>query len=459
MDGFMISYDEETIVAQATPQGSGAIAIVRLSGAHAVKIVSKMSTLSSGKNLNEVNSHTIHLGHIIEKNNKTVDQVMFMVTRAPKTFTGQDVVEINCHNNQFIIEQIIQASLLYGARLADPGEFSKRAVLNNKIDLLQAEAINELIHAQTQKGLKQSLSQVEGTLSAWMIEIEQLLLKALAFSEASFEFIDEDMSFEQSISQIINKTISDIETIKKSYNIQQQIREGIRIALIGSVNAGKSSLFNLFLDKQRAIVTDIEGTTRDVIEAGVCKDGNNVTFVDTAGLRETKDNIEQEGIRRSLAEAEKADIILLIFDGSRKLTQQEYAVYTTLLEKHNKKIILIANKSDIGIADSSFVSNSIAISTKTKLNIDNIDAAIQEKISRLFDSIESPFLLNQRQFSLIMTLSEKLNEIKKMVSSTVQFELLSHHLKDALTCISELTGKSISEKGMDQVFRQFCVGK
>jgi len=455
----MISYDEETIVAQATPQGSGAIAIVRLSGADAIKIVSKMSTLSSGKNLNEVNSHTIHLGHIIDKNNKHVDQVMFMITRAPKTFTGQDVVEINCHNNQFIIDQIIQASLLHGARLADPGEFSKRAVLNNKIDLLQAEAINELIHAQTQKGLKQSLSQVEGTLSAWMMEIEQSLLKALAFSEASFEFIDEEMSFEESISQIINKTISDIETIKKSYNIQQQIREGIRIALIGSVNAGKSSLFNLFLDKQRAIVTDIEGTTRDVIEAGVCKDGNNVTFVDTAGLRETKDNIEQEGIRRSLAEAEKADIILLIFDGSRELTQQEQAVYTTLLEKHNKKIILLANKSDIGIADSSFASNSIAISTKTKLNIDNIDAAIQEKISRLFDSIESPFLLNQRQFSLIMTLSEKLQEIKKMVSSTVHFELLSHHLKDALTCISELTGKSISEKGMDQVFRQFCVGK
>lgn len=211
----MVSYDEETIVAQATPSGSGALAIVRLTGSGAFDVATSLSKLPSGQTLRDLPTHTIHFGFVIDKRGNKIDQVLFLIMHAPKTFTGQDTVEINCHNNPFIIEQIIQAALMHGARLAGPGEFSKRAVLNNKIDLLQAEAINELIHAQTQMGLKQSLAQVEGSLSAWIVQLEHALLKVLAFCEASFEFIDEEMNFDATISDIINSMLSTIQMIKK----------------------------------------------------------------------------------------------------------------------------------------------------------------------------------------------------------------------------------------------------
>jgi len=455
----MVAYDEETIVAQATPQGSGALAIVRLSGAIVLEVVTYISCLSSGKKLRDVPTHTIHFGSIIDRQGNCIDQVLFFIMHAPKTFTGQDSVEINCHNNQFIIEQIIQAAIDHGARLADPGEFSKRSVLNNKIDLLKAEAINELIHAQTQMGLKQSLSQVEGSLSHWVVQLEQVLLKALAFCEASFEFIDEEMNFDAAISKIIDGSLVTIRTIKRSYNYQQLIRQGIRIVLIGLVNAGKSSLLNALLEQSRAIVTEVPGTTRDVIEAGVCKDCTYWTLIDTAGLRDTDNMIEQEGIRRSMREAELADIIVLIYDGARALSKQEYTIYENLIARYPQKIMLVGNKSDLGETQNRFSTGSILVSTKTGDNIKLLEQKIAAKVELLFNRIESPFLLNQRQYKLVINLEQKLLVLQKMMHQTVQHELLAFHLKDALSFIGELTGKSISEKGMDQIFRQFCVGK
>jgi len=455
----MVPYDDQTIVARATPEGSGALAIVRLTGTTAISIAEAMSSLASGKKLSEVPTHTIHFGCVIDASGKPIDQVLFLVMKAPNSFTGQDTVEINCHNNPFIVEQIIHVALNNCARLADPGEFSKRAVLNNKIDLLQAEAINELIHAQTQTGLKQSLAQVEGSLSKWIITLEQALLKALAFCEASFEFIDEEMEFDKQIREIIDNVLSTISTLKKTYDYQKQIRQGIRIALIGAVNAGKSSLFNALLNQQRAIVTEVAGTTRDVIESGLNKDGNYWTLVDTAGLRLAENRIEQEGIRRSLREAELADIILLLYDGSCQLSQQQCEVYDELSARYPHKIILVATKSDLPRVPNSFAIQSLAISTETNQNLDKLEAAVASKVAQLFEKIESPFLLNQRQFKLIISLERNLAEIKKMLIGTVQFELVAHHLKDALSILCELTGRSISEKGTDQIFRQFCVGK
>jgi len=452
-------YDDQTIVAQATPQGSGALAIVRLSGNTALQVASAMSSVASGKRLHEVPTHTIHFGSVIDRAGNSVDQVLFLVMHGPKTFTGQDTVEISCHNNQFIIEQIIQLALIHGARLAGPGEFSRRAVLNNKIDLIQAESINELIHAQTQVGLAQSLAQVEGSLSGWIVQLEEAVLKALSYCEASFEFIEEEINFDGTIKQIIESVLSIIESIKKSYNYQQQVRQGIRIALIGSVNAGKSSLFNALLNQPRAIVTEVEGTTRDVIEAGLSKHGNQWTLIDTAGIRETDNMIEQEGIRRSLREAELADIILLIYDASRDLSSQEHDIYEQLINSHSKKIILVANKADQACVEDSFSVDSMSISAQKGENIDLLEQRIAEHVMKLFENVESPFLLNQRQYKLITTLEQKLIDIQKMMQQTIQHELLAFHLKDALSCMSELTGKSISEKGMDQIFRQFCVGK
>lgn len=457
------SKDHQTIVAQCTPKGSGALALIRLSGDDAIEIATKISTLASGKKIIACKTHTIHYGTVVDKDDTSIDKVLFLVMHAPTTFTGQDTVEITCHNNPFLIEHIITRAVEAGAHIAHGGEFSRRAFLYGKIDLLQAEAINELIHANNQLSLKQSLAQLEGSFSAWLQNIEQLLIKALAFSEASFEFVDEEMMLGPQITTIVRNVLDQIKESKQTFDQQQQIRQGIRIAIIGSVNAGKSSLFNALLKQQRAIVTDIAGTTRDVIEAGMYVDGNYWTLVDTAGLRQTNDVIEKEGVKRSLEESQKADIILLVYDGAQKMSKKEHNIYKNLAV-HGDKIILVRNKIDLPGDDGcknilTDERSEICTSSSTLQNIDQLHIAIQKKITELFAKISSPFLLNKRQYNLLITLEKKLNDILPMLQTDEPYELISCHLQDALEAISELTGKTISEKGMDAVFREFCVGK
>ncbi len=468
----VLNYEDQTIIAQTTGKGKGALAMLALSGDQALTIANSMSKLASGKKISHVPSHTIHYGQVIDKEGKHIDHVMFYIMHGPRTFTGQNVVELTCHNNPFIVERIITQAIEHGARPAQGGEFAKRAVLSGKIDLIQAEAINELVHANTQLALKKSLAQLEGSFSRWITTIEKQLVQALALSEASFEFIDEEMAFGNQIQAIVDRSLSTISTIKKTYDQQKQIREGIRIAIIGSVNAGKSSLFNALLNKPRAIVTNIAGTTRDSIEAGLYKNNNYWTLIDTAGLRKSENVIEQEGIKRSFEQAQQADIILLVCDGSIKLLEQEKIVYQDILTKYPRKTILINNKSDhpnfkplpLVLSSAKRISKDqtkefLITSSKENKNIEKVEAAIEDKIAQLFQHIESPFLLNQRQFKLMLGLEKKLDEVKAMLQSEVQYELLSCHLNDALAHISELTGKTISEKGMDAVFREFCVGK
>ncbi len=462
------SHDDQTIIAQCTPTGSGAIALLRISGENALTIATALSKLASNKQLIDLPTHTIHYGWVIDAAGNHIDQVLFLLMRGPKTFTGQDTVEITCHNNPFIIEAIIQAALNHGARLAQSGEFTKRAVLNNKIDLIQAEAINELIHANTQSALKKSLAQLEGSFSNAIKSIETNLIKALALSEASFEFIDEeDLEFGKQILTMVETILATITMLKINFDQQKQIRQGVRIALIGAVNAGKSSLFNALLGKNRAIVTNIAGTTRDVIEAGLYRYGNYWTLIDTAGLRQSADYIEQEGIKRSFDTAHDADIILLVFDGARAMTAEECAVYVELYAKYTNKIISVRNKCDlpqipIPSECASIVqdTNILACSNTMRESIALIEEQIQLKVAELFQAIESPFLLNRRQFNLLLTLEQQLHSVQTLLTSpTISYELVSHHLQDVLVHSTELTGKSISEAGMDAVFREFCVGK
>ncbi|HSC25590.1 MAG TPA: tRNA uridine-5-carboxymethylaminomethyl(34) synthesis GTPase MnmE [Candidatus Babeliales bacterium] len=452
----------DTIIAQCTPHGSGAIALLRLSGHTVFAIVDLISKLPGNKKISSQATHTIHYGWIIDEEGVHIDQVLFLLMRAPHTFTGDDTIEITCHNNPFIIQNIIRIAINAGARTAQEGEFSRRAVLNNKIDIIQAEAINELIHANTQLTLKQSLSQLKGSFTQWVASIEQQLIKALALSEASFEFLDEEnMEFNHDIKEIITTILETVTYLKKNFNQQQHIRSGIRIALIGSVNAGKSSLFNALLDQERAIVTDIAGTTRDAIEAGLYKNGNYWTMIDTAGLRTTDDIIEQIGITRSHQEAHKADIILLVCDGSQKITIVETTIYEELLIRYNDKIIIVFTKADLPQQPHQLLCDKIAYVTSIadKDSIHSVEKAIQEKITTLFQSIGSPFLLNQRHYANILSLESNLMIIINMLTDTTDYELVSYHLNDALSLLSELTGKTISEAGMDAVFREFCVGK
>jgi len=458
---FITHHDDETIIAQCTPKGPGALALLRMSGTQALSIASAMSVLPSQKTVQTAATHTVHYGWIIDHNRARIDQVMIIVMHGPATFTGQDVVEITCHNNQFIIDAIIEIAIHHGARLAQHGEFTRRAVLNNKVDLLQAEAINDLIHAQSPLALKKTLSQLKGSLSQWIQSIETELFRILAFCEASFEFIDEEITFDEQIRASLRTARHMITDVKKTYSHQQQIKQGFRVALLGSVNAGKSSIFNALLSKQRAIVTNKAGTTRDVLEDALYKDGLYWTIVDTAGLRTTDDEIEQEGIKRSFIESQTADVIILVCDGTRSLSQEEHTIYEQLIRSYESKVILIENKADQGyiIAQNLSRQPELRISAHQPESVQALEALIDQKITRLSSNMDAPFLLNKRQFSLLIELERKLREIETILNGPIQYEILSYHLNDALAHISELTGKSISEQGMDAIFKQFCVGK
>jgi len=453
--------DDEVIVAQATPQGAGAIAMLRVSGSRAVSIVDSIAHIPGNKNLENQDSHTIHYGWIKNSSGQHVDQVLFLLMRAPKTFTGQNVVEITCHNNQFLVEQIIDIILQAGARLADQGEFTRRAVLHGKVDLVQAEAINELIHAQTSQALKQSLRQLEGSFSSWIAKIEKQLIAVIAFCEASFEFLDEEMAFDEVIKDRLDQVQDDIAQVLKTFDKRQYITQGVRIALVGSVNAGKSSLFNALINRQRAIVTDIAGTTRDTIEAGMYADGAFMTFVDTAGLRDSTDVVEKIGIDRSFQEVASSDLILMVFDASGAYAQHEIDLYKSIADQHEGKVIFVQNKIDAGSYCLPFLSpeDCIPVSVMKSQNIDQLRMVIDQKMSALMEVGQSPCLLNKRQYNLLLQVAQLLLQIQESIVKKIDYELLVVHVSDAIAKLSELTGKTVTEDALNAIFREFCVGK
>jgi tRNA modification GTPase len=454
----------DTIVALCTPQGNGALALIRISGSQAWQISALITRLKSGKNLTEVASHTIHAADIYDTSS-AVDAVMIFALRGPKTFTGYDTIEITCHNNPLIVQAIIELLIRHGVRPAQQGEFTRQAYENKKIDLVQAEAINELISAQTQAALKKSLSQLQGSLSGIMHTIEDGLCRSIAWCESSFEFLDDEGDFHKEIYHFLTLLTQQIDPILQGYAAQRQIRQGYRIALIGGVNAGKSSLFNLLIGQKRAIVTPLAGTTRDSIESTVIMAGITTTFIDTAGLRTTADVIEQEGIERSYAEAHASDVILLVIDGSAELTTQEREIYSDLIAKYPQKIIFIQNKADLNQNLHEFFAahaSPIIISTQDTSCKPKLETEILQKISALSEHHELPFLVNKRHFELLQSVSHDIAQVKDMLESSngsPHYELISYHLKQALERISEVTGKSVSEQALDRVFKEFCVGK
>lgn len=453
-------HDEQTIVAQCTPKGSGALALIRISGATTIACVERLSKLASGKRFSELPSHTIHYGWVIDQEKNHLDQVLFLLMKAPATFTGQDSIEITCHNNQLLVEKIINEAIACGARPAQEGEFTRRAYLNKKIDLTQAEAIDDLIHAPSYEALKKSLAQLEGSLSHQIIAIEEKLLQAIAWCEANFEFLDEERDFSPLIKDRLSTLIHTITTLQQAFDLQKQIRNGVRIALIGSVNAGKSSLFNALVQQKRAIVSAYAGTTRDTIETSVYHNGVAWNFIDTAGLRETDNVIEQEGITRSYAEAQQADIVLFVYDGSQILSDQEQACYAQLQKLYAHKALTVITKADLTqTAANTVPQDALHVSTLTHMGISVLEQAIKTNVDQLLATHQSPFLLNKRHYQLLSALKERIEKIIPMLETSVQYELVSYHLKDALERMSELTGKSISEAALDKIFREFCVGK
>lgn len=461
--------DQEPIIALCTPRGSGAIALLRLSGNGAVEIACAMARLASGKKLVDCPTHTIHFGRVVTPEDEVIDEVLFLLMRAPKTFTGQDTVEISCHNNQFIIEKIIECAIKNGARLACAGEFSKRSFLSGKLDLIQVEAVNDIIHAQTEEALRRSMEQLQGSLSSHLKEIETRLMKLLALAEVSFEFLEEeqrDLSLQQTFGQESIELLEHVRNLLSQFAHQQHVRQGVRIALIGRVNAGKSTLFNALVKKDRAIVADVAGTTRDTIESSLYKGGMFWTFVDTAGLRNTEDTIEQHGIERTFSEVTSADVVLLVFDATATVDEYDKKMYQIFMTEHSNKIIVVKNKIDAHSSIYADLLDSICpdhqyigVSAKSGQGVKELEFAIDEKIQALFKQLRSPYLLTQRQARLISDVEMKLDFIVKNLSDVLHYELVAYHLKESLEKIAELTGRNVTEHMLDGVFNDFCVGK
>ncbi|RTL07501.1 tRNA uridine-5-carboxymethylaminomethyl(34) synthesis GTPase MnmE [Candidatus Dependentiae bacterium] len=452
-------YSCSIIVAQCTPNGQGALALVRLTGDRVFELVDNMCVLPAKKKITNLPTHSVQYGTVVDINNEPIDHVLFFKMDAPHTFTGLDTVEITCHNNIFIVNALIENAINHGARIAEPGEFTKLAFLNKKIDLVQAESIDELIHATSLAHAKSALKQLEGSFSASIDNLEQQLLHLLTLCAASFEFIEEEnIDFTQTIQKQLSSIIEDIARIEKNFDAQIQLKEGFKIAFIGCVNAGKSSLFNAMLEKKRAIVNEKAGTTRDTIEATISKNGYYWTLIDTAGLRTTHDVIEQEGISKSLEQAILADVLLLVYDSSRVLSTEEEMFYNKLIETHEAKIIKVYNKNDQEIPFSYL--DGIGCSALYNKGIDELTTAINKKINALTQKNELPFLVNKRHILLLQTVKAKIADVVLLCNKEkIAYELVSCQLHDILVQLSEFSGNTINEKIMDRVFETFCVGK
>ncbi|MGH8024709.1 MAG: tRNA uridine-5-carboxymethylaminomethyl(34) synthesis GTPase MnmE [Limisphaerales bacterium] len=451
-----MSFDD-TIAAIATPLGEGGLAVLRISGPAAIAIADK---LFSGKTRpSTAQSHVLHFGKIL-RDGKTIDEVLLAVLRAPRTFTGEDTVEISCHGGILPAKLILDAVLEQGSRLADPGEFTRRAFLNGRIDLAQAEAVADLIHSRTELALAAANEQLAGHLSRRINRLRDDLLDILAHVEAHIDFPEEDIAPETREQLIgrLDQGLAFIEQLLRTANEGQILRRGIRAAIVGLPNSGKSSLLNQLLGRDRAIVSPIPGTTRDTIEETANVRGLPVVFIDTAGLREARDEIEVEGIRRSRQSLARAEIILHVLDANRPLTGEEE---NYLREFAGKKRILIRNKIDLPIYCELPPGTTVSdVSCVTGQGIESLKDAIKALVwSGEIKAEMLQVMINSRhQDALNRARAAALRTLEAM-RNNVTLELVALELRIAVAAVGEIVGKTTTEDLLDSIFGQFCIGK
>ncbi|WP_438477746.1 tRNA uridine-5-carboxymethylaminomethyl(34) synthesis GTPase MnmE [Streptococcus pluranimalium] len=455
----MITKEFDTITAISTPLGEGAIGIVRLSGSQAIAIAQKVF---KGKNLNDVPSHTINYGHIID-NNDIIDEVMVSVMREPKTFTREDVVEINTHGGVAVTNEILQLLIRSGARMAEPGEFTKRAFLNGRVDLTQAEAVMDLIRAKTDKAMAVAVQQLDGSLKTLIDNTRQEILNTLAQVEVNIDYPEYDDVEEMTTALMREKTQEFqalLENLLRTAKRGKILREGLSTAIIGRPNVGKSSLLNNLLREEKAIVTDIEGTTRDVIEEYVNIKGVPLKLIDTAGIRDTDDIVERIGVERSKKALNESDLVLLVLNASEALTQQD----RTLLEisKDSNRIVLL-NKTDLEqqIETEQLPDDVIAISVLKNENIDQIEERINQLFFENADLVEkdATYLSNARHISLIEKAVDSLKAVNEGLELGMPVDLLQVDMTRTWEILGEITGDAAPDELITQLFSQFCLGK
>ncbi len=463
----MANSENDTIAAISTPVGEGGISIIRISGEDAVVVAKRL--YRGSKDLAQVASHTINYGHIVDPDTGAeVDEVMVSVMRAPHTYTCEDVVEINCHGGLLATNRILQLVLSYGARMAEPGEFTKRAFLNGRIDLSQSEAVMDLIRAKTDKSMKVALNQLDGDLSRLIRHLRQDILDVLAQVEVNIDYPEYDAVEEMTTKMLKEKALDiqqRIQALLKTAKQGKVLREGLATAIIGRPNVGKSSLLNTLLHEDKAIVTDVAGTTRDVIEEYVNVDGVPLKLIDTAGIRDTDDTVEKIGVERSKRALDAADLILLLIDSSAPLTAEDRELLTAT---HGKQRIVILNKTDlprrVDLDELKKLTDGDALIETSIVKHEGMDQ-LGQQISKMFfnEGIESSqnnvMVTNARHIGLLHQANAALSDVLKGINAGMPVDLVQIDMTRCWDLLGEITGDSYQDELLDQLFSQFCLGK
>ena len=448
---------EDTIAAISTSLGVGAISIIRVSGNDAINIV---NSIFKGSNLLEKETHTITYGHIIEEN-KIIDEVLISIMKAPKSFTMEDVVEINCHGGITTTNKVLELLLNNGCRLAEPGEFTKRAFLNGRIDLTQAEGVMDLINSKTEKSRNLAITQLNGSTSNLIKELRQKIVNIISNIEVNIdypEYDDIEVLTTQKIKPDLKKLIEELRNIINKSETNKIIKDGIDVLIIGRPNVGKSSLLNRLLEEEKAIVTDIEGTTRDIVEGKINLDGIILNIIDTAGIRKTEDIVEQIGVQKSLDLIKKSDLILFMVNNNQELNNEDRKIIDLL---KNKNHIIIINKSDLeSKINKEELSNVVEISVKNNIGIDKLERKIKEIFN--LGNIETDdlsYLSSARSISLLKKSLNNLLSAENGIDNDYPIDMVEIDIKEAWNNLGEIIGETYEEELLDQLFSQFCLGK
>ena len=452
-----------TIAAISTAPGIGGIGIIRMSGENCFEILNKFFKQKNPQSIDKIKGYTIKFGHIVN-GDEIVDEVLVSYFKAPKSYTAENMCEINSHGGIVVMNKILDLCIRNGAEIAEPGEFTKRAFLNGRMDLSQAEAVIDVINAKTDKEAKISLERLEGNLSEKITKIRKIVISVMADIEATIDYPEYDLEEVTNVKilKVLDEVDILLDSLEKSFYNGKILREGISTAIIGRPNAGKSSLLNLILNEERAIVTDIEGTTRDTIEEYISIEGVPLKIIDTAGIRNANDEVERIGVKKAIEIAKKSDVVIAIFDINKKLNDEDKEILKLL---EDKNAIIILNKIDlernVDLKELEKYNKPIVeISTKTK---DGVEALYKE-ISNLFKLKEiandgETIVTNVRHKNIILNSRENLNKARQTIIDQMPIDMISSHLKEILEELGKITGETVTEDVIAEIFSKFCLGK